>query len=123
MAEPVVDVEQAELGAGMGSFPAGDDPGAVGPVVVDQVGELDDPGAVADGAVGLHRRHPVFFLGQQQGVSGSLVDGEPAENRTPRSRQPSMKSWVAPAESVRTSISTSSVDTGSWARARSRVSR
>ena len=63
MSEPVVDVEQGELSAGMRPFPAGDDAGGFWPVVVDQLGELGHPGAVADAAVGLHRRDPVLFLG------------------------------------------------------------
>src|SRR5262249_33868729 len=47
MAEAVVEVEQAELGAGMGSLPAGDHPGGLGPgVEVEQLGELGHPGAL-----------------------------------------------------------------------------
>lgn len=50
-----LDVEQAELGAGMRSFAAGDHPGARGPGrQADQRGEFDHPCAVAGGAVGLN---------------------------------------------------------------------
>ena len=62
MAEPFGGVEQGELGAGVGTFAAGDDPHPVTPVVVDEVGELDQPGAVTTAAVGLDRRGSSLLL-------------------------------------------------------------
>ena len=46
MPEPFSGVEQRELRAGVGSFAAGDDPHPLTPVVVVEVGDLDQPGAV-----------------------------------------------------------------------------
>jgi hypothetical protein len=52
-----------------------DQAGAGGPSVqVDQVGDLDQLGAVADLAAGVAGRFPVFFLHQQQGVADPAVE-------------------------------------------------
>ena len=62
-------VEQGELGTGVGSLPTGDHPHRFAPGVVDEIGELDQPGPVAAGAVGFDGSNPVLFLGQTQRLS------------------------------------------------------
>ena len=77
MAEPLVLVEEAELRAGVWSFPPGDHPHLLGPTIeFDQAGEFENPCARPGGAVRLDCGFPILFLGQEQGVSDALVDGE-----------------------------------------------
>ena len=87
MAESLGRVEQGQLGPGVGTLPADEQSGVLRPGGKrDEIGELDHPGAVANGAVGLSGRDPVLFLDEDQGVANSLVhgesDGEVAVGRT-----------------------------------------
>ena len=123
MPEPFGGVEQRQLGAGVRAFATGDDPHPVTPVVVDEVGQLDQPGAVTTAP-------SVSIAGIQSSSCTSMKAsrtaasiGRPTKNPTSRSMQPSMKSWVAPAVSVRTTMSVSAGDTGSWASAASNTAR
>ncbi len=69
MPEPLSGVEQRELRAGVGAFAAGDHPHPLTPVVVVEVGELDQPGAVTTAAVSFDGRGPVLLLDQHEGVA------------------------------------------------------
>ena len=77
MAEPLGGVEQRQLGARVGTFSAGDHPHPLTPAVVDEVGQLDQPGAVTTRAVGVDGRHPILVLHQHEGVAHGGVDRQP----------------------------------------------
>jgi len=56
---PVGLLEQGQLGAGVGAFPADDDPHPGWPAAqVEQVGDLGDVTAVTDPTLGVNRRGP-----------------------------------------------------------------
>ena len=77
VAEALGTVEEGELGPGVGTLPAHEQPGGLRPAGQrDEVGQLGHPGPVADRAVGLCGGDPVLFLDEDQGVTNSLVDGE-----------------------------------------------
>ena len=62
VAEAFVEVEQRQLRAGVGTFAANDDPGALRIAgQVDQAGELGDFGFVSEGAVGVQCPMPHLF--------------------------------------------------------------
>ena len=75
MPEPLSGVEQGELGAGVGSFAAGDHPHPLTPVVLVEIGQFDQPGTVTAGAVGLDGGDPIFLLHQHVRITHGGVDG------------------------------------------------
>lgn len=69
-------VEQGELGPGVGTFPAHDQPGPDRPGVdVDQAGDLDHLSPWPKPAVAINSLRPCLFLNQAQSVTDTVVDG------------------------------------------------
>jgi hypothetical protein len=81
MTQPGDGVEQRQLRAGVGAFPAHDHAGATGVASpVNEVGDLGELGSVAQGAVGLDRVDPVHAGGDRgpDRVGDRRADGEEA---------------------------------------------